>query len=205
VLNVGESVPAVPVYIVLGVEHLIFGIDHVLFVLVLLYVVHGWKNLFKVITSFTVAHSVTLGLSSLELLTLAQAPVEALIGLSIVFLAAEALRGNKGYMTRAPWVVSALFGLLHGLGFAGALAEIGLPQDSVIVALLFFNIGIEVGQLLVVIVALGLVAVFGRLAGTKPSGVADSQVLTNIVRMPLYGAGTIAGYWFVERTLAIFI
>jgi len=205
VVDVGESVPAVPAYIVLGVEHLIFGIDHVLFVLVLLYVVHGWKNLFKVVTSFTVAHSVTLGLSSLELLTLAQAPVEALIGLSIVFLAAEALRGNKGYMTRSPWVVSALFGLLHGLGFAGALAEIGLPQDNVVVALLFFNIGIEVGQLLVVIAALGLVAVLGPLLGTKPSGAAGSQVLTSIVRMPLYFAGTVAGYWFVERTLAIFV
>ena len=213
VLDLGTSVPAVPVYIVLGVEHLIFGLDHVLFVLVLLYVVHGWKNLVKVITSFTVAHSVTLGLASLELLTLAQAPVEALIGLSIVFLAAEALRGDKGYVTRAPWVVSALFGLLHGLGFAGALAEIGLPPNSAIVALLFFNIGIEIGQLLIVILALAVVTLFDRLVRArpttnplnKPAGLASSQTLTTFIRAPLYCAGSIAGYWFFERTFAIFL
>jgi len=156
-----------------------------------------------VITSFTLAHSVTLGLSSMELLVLAQAPVEALIGLSIVFLAAEALRDDKGYMSQAPWVVSALFGLLHGLGFAGALAEIGLPQDSAIVALLFFNIGIEVGQLLVVAAALALVAVVNRLISASEPGALGHQVLTISAKVPLYCAGTIAGYWFIERTLLI--
>jgi len=199
VLFVGESAPAVPVYVILGVEHLIFGIDHVLFVLVLLYVVRGWKNLLKVITSFTVAHSITLGLSSLQIMTLAQAPVEALISLSIVFLAAEAIRKDKGYMTRAPWVVSALFGLLHGLGFAGALAEIGLPKESAVVALLLFNVGIEIGQLAVVAGALASVALLNRLV------ILDSnQALTyTVMKVPLYCAGCVAGYWFVERVLTI--
>lgn len=201
VLHVGESSPAVPVYIVLGIEHLIFGIDHVLFILVLLYVVRGWKNLLKVITSFTVAHSITLGLSSLNLLSLAQPPIEALISLSIVFLAAEALRGEKGYMTRDPWVVSALFGLLHGMGFAGALAEIGLPDDRAIIALLFFNVGIEVGQMLVVLVALMLVAILDRTIFSS-SFHRFSYVVT---KAPLYCAGSIASYWFIERVLVIFV
>ena len=201
VLVVSENPPAVPVYIILGIEHLIFGSDHVLFVLVLLYVVRGWKNLFKVITSFTIAHSITLGLSSLNLLSLASAPVEALIGLSIVFLAAEALRGNKGYMTRAPWVVSALFGLLHGMGFAGALADIGLPEDNAIFALLFFNIGIEIGQVVVVIAALTLVVTLERTIFLW-----DFRRLNHILtKAPLYFAGSIAGYWFVERALVIIV
>ena len=201
VMVVGKSSPAVPIYIVLGIEHLIFGIDHVLFVLVLLYVVRGLKNLLKVITSFTVAHSITLGLSSLNMLSLAQPPVEALISLSIVFLAAEALRGEKGYLTRAPWVVSALFGLLHGMGFAGALAEIGLPEDTAIIALLFFNIGIEVGQMVVVIAALALVAILDRTLLVRNF----RWFSYDITKTPLYCAGAIAGYWFIERVLVILV
>ena len=203
VLAVGESAPAVPVYIVLGIEHLVFGIDHVLFVLVLLYVVKGWRNLLMVITSFTVAHSVTLGLSSLELVSLAQAPVEALISLSIVFLAAEAFREDKGYMTRAPWVVSALFGLLHGLGFAGALADIGLPQDSAIAALLFFNIGIELGQIAVVGAALALVAVVNVIRNHWEKSKVVETALDILTKAPLLLAGVVAGFWCIERTIVI--
>ena len=199
VLVIGQSAPAVPVYLILGIEHLIFGFDHVLFVLVLLYVVRGWKNLLKVITSFTIAHSVTLGLSSLGILKLAQPPVEALISLSIVFLAAEALREQKGCMTRAPWVVSALFGLLHGMGFAGALADIGLPEGSAIMALMLFNVGIEIGQLMVVVTAMLLVAAVSRIAVIDRS----NRMVTNFIKAPLMGAGCIAGYWFIERVLAV--
>ncbi|MCH7743928.1 MAG: HupE/UreJ family protein, partial [Proteobacteria bacterium] len=137
-----SEIPAIPVYLLLGVEHLVFGIDHVLFVLVLLYIVSGWVNLIKVITSFTLAHSITLGLAAFDILAVSQAPVEALIALSILLLAWESLRRQSGVISVNPWMVAFIFGLLHGLGFASALAEIGLPQSSTVVALFLFNVGI---------------------------------------------------------------
>ena len=149
-----SSTPSVPAYLLLGVEHLVLGIDHVLFVLVLLYIVSGWKNLLKVVTSFTVAHSITLGLAAFDIVSVSQSPVEALIALSIVLLAWESLRGKTGMISSDPWLVAFVFGLLHGLGFAGALAEIGLPQASAVIALFLFNVGIELGQLSIVVVAL---------------------------------------------------
>ncbi len=187
---------AVPAYFVLGIEHLAFGLDHVLFVLLLLFIVKGWKNLLKVVTSFTVAHSITLALSAYEVISLPQSPIEALIALSIILLAAEALQPGRSLIHERPWLVTFMFGLLHGLGFAGALMEIGLPQSSTVSALLLFNVGIEVGQVLIVLAALGLLFIASRL-GLKFSH--------PVFLLPVYFIGGLATYWFIERSLGIFV
>ncbi|NIP93435.1 MAG: HupE/UreJ family protein, partial [Akkermansiaceae bacterium] len=142
-------------YFVLGVEHILLGIDHLLFVLALLLLVKGWKKLVGTVTSFTLAHSITLALATLGFVHVPGPPVEAVIALSIVFVAAEVIRGhrgNPGLTERWPWLVAFTFGLLHGFGFAGALSEVGLPQTSIPLALLMFNVGVEAGQLLFVVV-----------------------------------------------------
>ncbi|MEO2176783.1 MAG: HupE/UreJ family protein, partial [bacterium] len=190
VLELDAAEPAIPVYLLLGIEHLLLGIDHVLFVLVLLTIVSGWKNLLKVVTSFTVAHSMTLGLSALGIVTVSQAPVEAMIALSIVLLAWESLKGKTGLVNRTPWLVAFAFGLLHGLGFASALAEIGLPQFGALVALLLFNIGIELGQLIVIGIALGGAFLYRRLPWNL-----DYQVAAT----GLYLIGGVATYWAIDR------
>ena len=139
-------------YFKLGVEHILLGFDHLLFVLALLFLVEGWRRLLGTITAFTVAHSLTLAAATFGWVQVPQAPVEAVIALSIMFVAVEILhrqRGRTGIATRKPWVVAFVFGLLHGLGFAGALREIGLPDDAIPLALAFFNVGVEAGQLLV--------------------------------------------------------
>ena len=189
----GES-PAVPVYLLLGIEHLVFGIDHVLFILVLLYVVSGWVILVKVITSFTVAHSITLGLAAFNVISVEQAPVEALIAFSIVLVAWESLRGSPGLISQRPWLVAFMFGLLHGLGFAGALMDIGLPEDSAIPALFLFNVGIEAGQLAIVTVAIALVTLVQRF---------NIQLHGWNKILPLYFAGSMATFWFIDRTMQI--
>ena len=183
-----------PVYFILGMEHLFFGIDHVLFVLLLLYLVSGLANLFKVITSFTVAHSITLGLSAFDIVSVSQGPVEALIALSIVMLAAEALSKKDSLIHKRPWLITFIFGLLHGLGFAGALAEIGLPEATAALALLLFNVGIEVGQLVIICTSLGLAYAVRRLV-TIPS---------RVVVLPVYLVGGISAYWFIDRSLQVF-
>lgn len=180
-------------YLVLGVEHILGGIDHLLFVLALLLIVSGAKRIFLTITAFTIAHSITLVAATLGWVHVPGPPVEAMIALSIVFVAAEivhAMRGKPGLTARAPWVVAFSFGLLHGLGFAGALAEVGLPQKAIPVALLTFNVGVELGQLLFVAFALGAGAVIRRLpVPTRPW-------------MPYvvpYAIGCMAMFWVVER------
>ena len=191
-----SEIPAIPVYLLLGVEHLVFGIDHVLFVLVLLYIVSGWVNLIKVITSFTLAHSITLGLAAFDILAVSQAPVEALIALSILLLAWESLRRQSGVISVNPWMVAFIFGLLHGLGFASALAEIGLPQSSTVVALFLFNVGIEVGQLGIVSLALLFVYLLRR---------ANFRIPIRAATLPLYLVGGVASYWFIDRAFQIVI
>ena len=141
----------VKLYTKLGIEHILIGIDHLLFVLGLLLLVNGFRLLIQTITAFTLAHSITLALSALDLVHIPQAPVEAVIALSIVFLAREylmVLRGQDSLTARYPWIVAFSFGLLHGFGFAGVLQEIGLPQQDVPLALLTFNLGVEIGQLI---------------------------------------------------------
>ncbi len=149
-------------YLAMGVEHILGGVDHLLFVLVLLIITRGSWRLIKTVTAFTVAHSITLSLAALGFVHVPSAPVEAVIALSIVFVAAEIVhsrQGRPGLTERAPWVVALTFGLLHGFGFAGALAEIGLPQLDIPLALFSFNVGVEIGQLLFIAAVFTVVAV----------------------------------------------
>lgn len=183
-------------YLVLGVEHILSGVDHLLFVLALLMVVVGWRRLVGTVTAFTVAHSITLALAALGIVQVPGAPVEAIIALSIVFVAAEIIRarqGNPGLTARLPWIVAFTFGLLHGFGFAGALSEIGLPQASIPLALFTFNVGVEIGQLFFIIAVLGLYAIGKRLQPMPPDWA---------WRAPSYAIGGIAAFWVFERVAA---
>ncbi len=180
-------------YLKLGVEHILLGIDHLLFVLALLIITRGTWRLVKTITAFTVAHSITLAFATLGLVHVPQAPVEAAIALSIVFVAAEIVRrdqGREGIAAQAPWIVAFCFGLLHGFGFAGALSEIGLPAGHIPLALLFFNLGVEAGQLTFVAAVLSLVAVSRRLDLALPAWAP---------RVPAYAIGSVATFWTIQR------
>ena len=187
-------------YLLLGFEHLLFGIDHILFVAALMFFVNRLGALIKTITAFTLAHSITLALSALEWVYLPQQPVEAVIALSILFLATERLREepdrpNRNSMVRnRTWVVAFAFGLLHGFGFAGALADIGLPKGNLLGALFLFNVGVEIGQLLIVFIGLCSVWLLRILWVTTPQ---------YLVRAPLYIVGCISAYWMIERTAGI--
>jgi hydrogenase/urease accessory protein HupE len=184
-------------YLLLGFDHILAGIDHLVFVLGLTLIVGGGWRLVKTITAFTVAHSITLALSALGLVRVSQAPVEAAIALSIVFLARELLllrQGQPGLTSRMPWLVAFIFGLLHGLGFAGALREIGLPPGDIPLALLAFNLGVEAGQLAFVGVVLALMAIGRRVY---------SNTLPNwLGQVPAYAIGTVAAFWTLERILS---
>lgn len=180
-------------YTVLGVEHILAGIDHLLFVLALLFLVSFNRRLVLTITAFTVAHSLTLALSALDLLVLRSPPVEATIALSIMLIAGEALHRQQTLSRRWPALVAFLFGLVHGLGFAGALKEIGLPENHLPVALLTFNVGVELGQLLVV----GLAFVVYRLFARHPR-------FLGARRPALYAIGSIAAYWSIGRIVGMF-
>ena len=188
---------AVPAYLLLGIEHLLFGFDHILFVVGLLFFVRRPLQLVQVVTAFTAAHSITLALSTLGVITLSQRPVEAVIALSILFLAVELARGAHGgasAMARSPWAIAFGFGLLHGFGFAGALAEIGLPESARAMALLLFNVGVEIGQLAIVGVLLALLQMVKIWRVPVPAFA---------VQMPIYVMGAVSAYWFVERVLSM--
>ena len=183
-------------YLVLGVEHILAGYDHLLFVIAMVLLLGGLWNTVKAATAFTVAHSITLVGSTLGLVGLAQAPVEALIALSIVFLAVEIAKQGDGALRlsqRIPWLVAFGFGLIHGFGFAGALREIGLPESDVPMALLTFNLGVELGQVAVVIGVLALLTALRRFAPAmlRPATLAAT-----------YAIGITASYWFIERMVA---
>jgi hydrogenase/urease accessory protein HupE len=183
-------------YLVLGVEHILGGIDHLLFVLALLLIVRGGRRILATVTAFTVAHSITLVGATLGWMHVPGPPVEAIIALSIAFVAMEILHGldgRPGLTARAPWVVAFSFGLLHGFGFAGALEEVGLPQTAIPTALLMFNVGVEIGQLIFVFAFLSL-----RLAWSHALRAPSPQWLA---RATSYGIGTVAMYWVIERTL----
>jgi hydrogenase/urease accessory protein HupE len=187
-------------YTVLGIEHILTGFDHLLFVLALLILVKGVRRLIATITAFTVAHSLTLVAATLGWVHVPGPPVEAAIALSIVFVAGEivhARQGRPGLTQRYPWVVAFTFGLLHGLGFASALAEVGLPQLSIPVALLFFNVGVEIGQLLFI------AAVFAAIAAGRWIARRIRLPHANwLWRIPPYAIGGIASYWVLERVAA---
>ena len=179
-------------YTVLGVEHILSGYDHLMFVFALLFLVGFNRRLVWTITAFTAAHSVTLALAALGLLTLRSPPVEATIALSIVLVAGEALHGRATLARRWPALVAFIFGLVHGLGFAGALKEIGLPQNHLSVALVTFNAGVELGQLLVVGVAY---LAYRAAAGLPKLAVARAPAL--------YAIGSVAAYWSISRIVSI--
>ncbi|MEM8631474.1 MAG: HupE/UreJ family protein [Pseudomonadota bacterium] len=184
-------------YLPLGVDHILFGFDHLCFVLALLFLVQDTRRLIWAITAFTVAHSITLVLASLGHVSVPGAPVEALIALSIVLIAAEALAARRGELSPTalrPWKVSFAFGLLHGLGFAGALTDTGLPADAIPAALLFFNIGVEIGQLIFVAMVLSLCWVVRRVS---------LSAYTGGVTAALYVVGSIAAFWTIERVAGI--
>jgi hydrogenase/urease accessory protein HupE len=179
-------------YTLLGIEHILSGADHLLFVLALLFLVGFNRRLLWTITAFTAAHSLTLGLSALGWLTLRTPPVEATIALSIVLVAGEALHHRETLSRRWPALVAFLFGLVHGLGFAGALKEIGLPDNHLFVALLTFNGGVELGQLLVVSLAYLL---YRAVSGRPRFAFARAPAL--------YAIGAIAAYWSIDRMVGI--
>ena len=183
-------------YLVLGIEHILEGYDHLLFVIALVLLIGRLGAVVKAATAFTVAHSLTLIGSTLGLVGLAQAPVEALIALSIVFLAVEIVKrdpDDPSLTERKPWLVAFLFGLIHGFGFAGALREIGLPESDVPTALLTFNLGVEAGQLMIIAAVLTLIAVVSRL---RPQSLRPATVVST------YAIGTIASFWLIERVWA---
>jgi hydrogenase/urease accessory protein HupE len=183
-------------YLILGIEHILGGFDHLLFVLGLLLIVRSTMLLIKTITSFTLAHSVTLAMAALGFVHVPQAPVEAVIALSILFLATELVkqhRGETGLTTKAPWLVALCFGLLHGFGFAGALTEVGLPQTDIPLALLFFNVGVEVGQLMFVAGVLAITWMIKKMKLRWPVWVEH---------VPAYAIGSLAAFWFIQRTLS---
>ena len=198
----GTTIPVRPggfsvagTYLALGVQHILAGIDHLLFVLALILVTGGGWTLVKTVTAFTISHSVTLTLAALGYVHVPPPPVEAIIALSIVFVAAEILRarqGRPGITARAPWVVAFSFGLLHGLGFAGGLSEAGLPDGHIPLALLFFSLGVEAGHFLFIGVVLSLLALLRRFAPRVPEWM-------EIV--PPYAIGSVAMFWVIQRVL----
>ena len=184
-------------YFFLGVDHILLGLDHLLFVLALLLLIRRLRTLIETITAFTVAHSITLAAGALGWAQAPQPPVEAAIALSIAVVASEIVRSDRGktdLSIRYPWLIAFLFGLLHGFGFGGALREIGLSQTDVPLALLTFNLGVEVGQLMFIAVILTLLAGVRKLVGALPGKPRT---------IAAYGIGSIAAFWFAERVIAL--
>lgn len=190
-------------YMSLGTEHIMLGIDHLLFILALLFLVRSWGRLIGTITTFTLAHSLTLAAATLGWVHVPQKPVEAAIALSIVFVAVEILhdrQGKRGLASRMPWLIAFLFGLLHGLGFAGALNQIGLPDHAIPLALAFFNIGVEVGQLVFIAVIFGVVWFIRYLAQDENGKMDTWQTISRKSVPTAYVIGTIAMFWVFERS-----
>jgi hypothetical protein len=177
-------------YFTLGIDHLLSGNDHILFILGLLFLISGFFNAVKTITAFTLAHSITLGLSVFELVSLPQATVEAIIALTIIYLALEVSESKKYKVT--PWLIAFGFGLLHGLGFANALTGIGIGNEQLLLSLLFFNLGIEAGQLM-------LVPIFGSVIwlSHKFNLYKQSATLTSLI------LGGMGFFWFIDRVTGI--
>ena len=197
-LDLTDPAPAVGAYLLFGIEHLLFGFDHILFVIgLVLFIPDRWM-LLKTVTAFTAAHSVTLALSVLELVQLPQGPVEAVIALSILFLARELMlpeEKRSAIMRIRPWLMAFTFGLLHGFGFASALADIGLPREDLGIALLLFNLGIETGQLMVIAAMLGTAWLARQLhARSHPLW---QQAFTWLM-------GIAAAFWTIDRTWMVF-
>lgn len=182
-------------YFIIGTQHIVFGYDHLLFVLAFVLLLDGVWRIAAAVTAFTIAHSITLAGSILGVVGLPSAPVESVIALSILFLATEILKKQPGaprLSERVPWIVAFVFGLLHGFGFAGALSEIGLPEGEVPMALLAFNLGVEAGQIAIVLAGAALLTLLRRFA---------PRLEPATIRVATYAIGITAGIWFVERLL----
>jgi hypothetical protein len=183
----------------LGVEHILLGVDHLLFVLGLLLLVDRRWTLVKTITAFTVAHSLTLALATFAIVSVPAAPLNACIALSILFLGPEIVRkwgGGSSFTIRHPWVVAFAFGLLHGIGFASGLSLTGVPRGEIPAALLFFNLGVEAGQLFFVLVALAAAQALRTLELNRARWVA---------RIPGYAVGSLGAYWTIQRVLILLL
>jgi hydrogenase/urease accessory protein HupE len=178
-----------------GIEHILFGYDHLLFVLALILIVRSARVLIATVTAFTVAHSITLALATLGIVHVAGPPVEAAIALSILLLACEIARASAGQPSltaRWPWVVAFSFGLLHGFGFASALSEIGLPRGDIPLALFTFNLGVEIGQLVFIAAVFLVLALMRRIP-------VPHSVTRHARPFVTYAIGTLAAFWFVNR------
>jgi len=194
-------------YLRLGVEHILFGFDHLLFVLALVILVREWRRVAVTVTAFTIAHSITLAAATLGFVDVPGPPVEATIALSIMLVAVEILNARQGkpsLTARLPWLAAFAFGLLHGFGFAGALAEVGLPRHAIPVALLFFNVGVEVGQLVFVTAVLSLIWLLRRAASRLLETSVVKPAFDRLDGAIAYGIGIVAAYWLIERTTAFF-
>ncbi len=190
-----SSWDVIQTYLVLGIDHILLGIDHLLFVLALVFVTRGKWKIIKTVTSFTLAHSITLSLAALDLVRIPIPPVEAIIALSIVFLAREILLHKECHDSltyRQPWIVAFAFGLLHGFGFASALSETGLPQTAIPLALAFFNIGVEIGQ---------VVFVLAILLGEYLIQLPQWSIPVWLKKSPIYLIGGMSFYWLVDRII----
>ncbi len=184
-------------FVVEGIKHILFGVDHLLFVASMMLIIKGWRNLVKTITAFTIAHSITLTFATFGWITLPTGPVEIMIALSIVLVAAEAVRlkqGRSSLTIRKPWLVAFAFGLLHGFGFAGALLDLGLPQGDIPLALFSFNVGVEIGQLMFIATVLAAVWAMQRIIEVPRRAVVTSA----------YAIGIVATFWCMERIHSTF-
>ena len=197
-----DRLEVVRTYFGFGVEHILGGIDHLLFVLALLLLVKGVRRIVATVTAFTLAHSITLAGATLGWVHMPGPPIEATIALSIAFVAAEIIhsrQGRPGLTERYPWIVAFTFGLLHGFGFAGALAQVGLPQTEIPMALLFFNVGVEVGQLLFIAAVFATFWLMHRI--TRRINVPQ---VTWASALPAYVIGSLAIFWVLQRTAGFF-
>ena len=194
-----SSSQIIKTYTWLGITHILLGFDHILFVFALLLIVKNIRRLLWTITAFTLAHSITMVGSTLGFMSLPQQPVEAMIALSILFLAMEIVhekQGKAGIASQYPWLIAFIFGLLHGFGFAGALAEIGLPQQAISLALIFFNIGVELGQLMFVATVVLAALLLKRFKYTK--------IMEKTEIFVLYGIGSLSAFWVFERAFSFY-
>ena len=195
-----SSLEVVRTYLLLGFKHILSGVDHLVFVLALLLLVKDVRRLIITVTAFTIAHSLTLAGATLGFVQLPGPPIEATIALSIMFVASEIMhsrQGNPGLTETYPWVVAFTFGLLHGFGFAGALAQIGLPQNSIPIALLFFNVGVEIGQLFFIASVFAVIAL-GRLIARRINVPRPAWIWA----VPPYAIGSAAAFWVIQRIAA---
>lgn len=192
-----STMEVIKLYTVLGVEHILIGFDHLLFVLALMLLSKGGWKVVKTVTAFTLAHSITLTLSTLNWVHWPGPPVEATIALSIVFLSFEVIKASKGEVTLTiskPWLVAFSFGLLHGFGFAGVLQDIGIPSNAIFTALAFFNIGVEIGQLIFIAVLFGVYYLI----------IKHISIPKNSVVWLSYAMGSISCFWMIERLIGFF-